>query len=35
LDSELEGEEMRGLSIPGFLGGGQPLGNTPHVQGKI
>ena len=35
LNSELEGEEMRGLSIPGFLGGDRTSLDLPETQEKL
>jgi beta-glucosidase len=35
LNSELEGEEMRGLSIPGFLGGDRTSLDLPEPQEKL
>jgi len=35
LSSELEGEEMRGLNIPGFLGGDRTSLDLPETQEKL
>ena len=35
LSSELEGEEMRGVSIPGFLGGDRTSLDLPETQEKL
>ena len=35
LNSELEGEEMRGVNIPGFLGGDRTSLNLPETQEKL